>query len=485
MNDEEKGNCLQCNKEFIKIKRVKNHKFCCNDCKDKYYQEHPKQEDVVCSNCNKVYSRRKQGKRNVNNYCCLDCEKEFKHKQKWEERECEICKETFDCLKTKTKRFCSIQCQGKWQTTQIGIVNPRFSSHLTNCDWCYKEYYEKNYKFTNQENHFCSTECRQEWYAKVWSQTDEWKETSRKRAVKNLEEGLFSKTESGAQRIVNGILDKLSIVYVNEKGFNYCAVDNYLTEHNLIIEVMGTYWHTDNRSYSNINYPMQVNRIRMDKIKHNSIRKDYGIEILYLWEYDISHSEGLCIKLIQQYIENKGKLFNYHSLNYIFDGNALSQKTNLILPYMEWDIENLNTIIDVSVKEKMSKKQQDRWITFNCEQCDGEREELISHFLKMEHHYCGVECFHLAQKKRYQVECDNCGETVEVLKGKYDTNKHFFCDQECQHEYQKRVGFKRNGGYVEFVCEQCEKLSKKKTGDYNKSKHHFCSKECNYIYRTK
>jgi hypothetical protein len=45
--------------------------------------------------------------------------------------------------------------------------------------------------------------------------------------------------------------------YLNEKQFQYFAVDNYLEEYNLIIEVMGTYWHCDNRFYPTVNYEMQ------------------------------------------------------------------------------------------------------------------------------------------------------------------------------------------------------------------------------------
>jgi hypothetical protein len=40
----------------------------------------------------------------------------------------------------------------------------------------------------------------------------------------------------------------------------------------------------------------------------------------------------------------------------------------------------------------MSKKQQDKWIAFNCEVCGKEREELISHYNLHKHHYCSKEC---------------------------------------------------------------------------------------------
>jgi predicted RNA-binding Zn-ribbon protein involved in translation (DUF1610 family) len=59
---------------------------------------------------------------------------------------------------------------------------------------------------------------------------------------------------------------------------------------------------------------------------------------------------------------------------------------------MQWDKKELNNIIDIKTKIKMCKKQQEKWITFKCENCGKEREELISHYKKHKHHYCCREC---------------------------------------------------------------------------------------------
>jgi hypothetical protein len=47
-----------------------------------------------------------------------------------------------------------------------------------------------------------------------------------KRAVKILEDGLVSKTQSKPQIIINTLLDEMNIGYINEKGFDFYAVDN-------------------------------------------------------------------------------------------------------------------------------------------------------------------------------------------------------------------------------------------------------------------
>lgn len=37
----------------------------------------------------------------------------------------------------------------------------------------------------------------------------------------------------------------MNIKYINEKTFKYYSVDNYLVDYNLIIEIMGDYFHAN------------------------------------------------------------------------------------------------------------------------------------------------------------------------------------------------------------------------------------------------
>lgn len=438
------NNCLYCGNEFDVYDHVSDQKYCCLDCKAEHYRENPKQEIVICSNCNKDYIRRKQSRYN-NNFCSLECELDFKHKQSWEFRKCEICEEEFECLKSVTQRFCSIQCQGIWQSQYlIGENSPGYNHEFSKedrtiiCEWCKNPFEVSPHKIDIAK--YCSDKCRQEYFSNVLSQTPEWKERSRKNAVRNLENKVWD-TNTGIQILVNDFLNELDINYKNEKGFIHFAVDNYLIDFNLIIEVMGSYWHCDHRIYNNINYEMQVNRIRMDKIKHTFLLKNYGIETLYLWEKDIENDPQLCKNLILHYVNNNGIIDNYNSFNYTFD-NKLNINNIINIPYMDWDIEDLKLIIDTSVKEKMSHKQQDKWITYNCEYCGNEKEMLIGHYNIQKHHYCSRECTQKASITRVKVKCNNCAKDLEVIKSKYDKNIRFFCDRECQHEYQKKLGFK-------------------------------------------
>jgi endogenous inhibitor of DNA gyrase (YacG/DUF329 family) len=275
---------------------------------DKYKYENMELIELECDNCGEKIQR-KNFKRYDHTFCSKKCVLEFKHKEHWEFRKCEICGEEFECKKSSPQRFCSIQCQGKWQSEYLVGENANGYNHdvsiedrTLTCEWCGEKFQVVPSEIENTR--FCSNQCRHEWYSKVLSQTDEWKEESRKRAVYILENGFVSSTMTEPQIIINELLNSLNIKYQNEKGFTYYTVDNYLLEHNLIIEVMGTYWHCDYRFYPNINYEMQVKRIKIDKAKHTYIKGNYNIEILYLWEYDIKNNINLCKELILNYIFN-------------------------------------------------------------------------------------------------------------------------------------------------------------------------------------
>lgn len=486
-----------CNKEFeVSFNRVKlnKDKYCCAKCSQ---EAQTNKIEIKCDFCgNPKFITPSQFKKSKKHFCSYKCSnkyvKEYNKNQKWELRICEICTTEFECKKVSSQRFCSHKCQSQWQSqTLVGENANNFNKDYSiedrtiECEWCQTNFTVKPYEIG--KSRFCSNTCRQAWYANVYSQTEEWKEQSKINAIRILENGLISKTNTKPQKIINEILDDLNINYINEKGFNYCAVDNYLVDYNLIIEVMGTYWHVDNRFYPKINYEIQVNRIKMDKIKNKNLLKDYNINVLYLWEYDIINNKELCKKLIKEYINNDGILSNYHSFNY---NDMLLLNKDIIIPYMEWDIKELHNIIDLTVKEKMSKKQQDKWIKFNCEVCGKEKEELISHYNKKEHHFCSRECSGTKKQELVKVNCMYCNKEKYVKINDYQNNKTklFYCSRECKHDYAIKCiknFYTIEGSYIMFNCENCNKQHKKLIRDFKKSKHHFCSSSCNYEFKKK
>ena len=302
---------------------------------------------LKCEWCGKdIYKTKTEFNRHNHHFCSNKCQLEYQHSLKFEYRECEICHELFECNKKSKQRFCSQKCQGKWQSSQTGLLNPRNRLINYKCENCGKEGLMKRKQFNAANHHFCSDRCRNEWLKANVYCTEEWSKQRSKIAVQSLADGNLKK-ESKPQIIINNLLDEINISYVNEKSYEYYSVDNYLCDFNLIIEVMGDYWHTNPFKYSSdkINNTQQ-NRIYKDKTKQKYIYNNFGIRILYLWESDIYNNLTLCKNLIIKYIENNGNISNYHSFNYhLDDNNLLLLNKTIITPYFELE-NNINNVVN-------------------------------------------------------------------------------------------------------------------------------------------
>ena len=238
---------------------------------------------IECENCGKITAQtRTQYKRAKHHFCSNKCQKEFQHKETHEIRKCLICGKEFEVSKRSTQSLCSALCQKEWQKLQIGEKNPRYTRKRVVCECCGKEVIVKNYKTENGQHLFCSDQCRRNWYSNVWSQQDDWKEKSRIRAVKILEKGSIG-TNTKPQKIINDMLEQMNVGYINEKTYKYYSVDNYLFEYDLIIEVMGDFWHCNPLKYIDVFNSIQEKRIPKDKAKHTYIKNNHNIEILYLF----------------------------------------------------------------------------------------------------------------------------------------------------------------------------------------------------------
>lgn len=252
--------------------------------------------------------------------------------------------------------YCGTECY--WKHKPIvegqGKDNWQYKRISTHCSNCGKEidvipYYYNNKNSFGDSNNFCSQKCywefRRNYYvgdkssAKNREWTDEQREHMKQIALKNSRSS--KRFDSKAQLIVNELLDKYNIKYKREEVFKYYAVDNYLYDYNLIIEVMGDYWHCSPlkyNDYGSLINSVQQKDIHMDKAKHTYIKLHYNIEILYLWESDILNNSNLCEDLITYYIKNNGIIENYHSFNWNYIDKNFSLSNNIIIPYQDMDI---------------------------------------------------------------------------------------------------------------------------------------------------
>lgn len=289
--------------------------------------------DVPCEWCGKIiYKTDYQLNHHKHNFCSNECSASYRSATSQEIRECEICHKAFTVNRSSPQRFCSRDCQNLWQKDNTGVNNVRFRGQKVCCDWCHNKIIVGKAQLDRYEYHFCGNNCRQQWYSNVFSQSQEWKETSRIRGAELCAKqgGNYS---TKPQIMVNQMLDDLSIKYINEKSFDFFSVDNYLQDYNLIIEVMGDYWHSNPVQYQRELNDMQIKRIHQDNRKHSYILQQYQINILYLWEYDIVNNAELCKELIALYTKNYGVLSNYHSFNYELNNSRLSIKPTIVNPY--------------------------------------------------------------------------------------------------------------------------------------------------------
>lgn len=262
--------------------------------------------------------------------------------------------------------YCSNECYWSDKPNKIakGSESEYYNRIHTRCTNCGKSMYvipsqyNVENRFNDNHNFYCR-ECywkyRSKYYigdksnAKFMQWTDELRDKIRDCLLNRMAGD--DRLNTKPQIIVNSILDGNGVKYCREYKFRYYAVDNYLSEHNLIIEVMGDYWHTNPQKYNKDKYPLnskQLDGIHRDKLKHSYIFNHYDVNILYLWESDIVNRRDLCGMLILKYIEQRGVLENYHSFNYDVVGNKLELKTDIITPYQEQDIENYKKLLKIS-----------------------------------------------------------------------------------------------------------------------------------------
>lgn len=288
---------------------------------------------IRCQWCGKLmYMIQSRIKKQKTYTCSAECASELKKFMFTEIRQCGFCHEWYSCKPGSPKRFCSVECQWEWQKTNTGFKNPKFQGKTIPCDYCGELFEIHKYNLDKYEHHFCSAQCRKDWHREVFSQDEEWKEKSRIRGAETTKMQL-GKCNTLPQIIVNKYLSSMKIKYQNEYCIKYYSVDNYLDDYNLIIEVMGDYWHYNiSNPKINKNEPnkIQKHRIDADRRKHTYIKNYLNIEVLYLWEYDIINNFDLCEKLIQLYIENNGVLSNYHSYNYTLKDNEIILKDEII-----------------------------------------------------------------------------------------------------------------------------------------------------------
>lgn len=308
--------CKVCGKEYLKLHS--RHFYCSIACKR---LANPQAKPIIlpCTNCGKEASftkgnfvRKQKSPNTIGYFCTKKCEAEYRVKSAVEIRVCEFCKVDFSCKKGERLRFCSMQCQFDWQkATRIGKNHPSYDQSFPEelrskkCSFCGKTM--KVGRKSYETKLYCSKRC--------------------------MLSGM-SNSMTKPHLAICKLLEEMGMAYEIEKTFHRYSFDCFLTNKNLPIEVMGTYWHRDPRNYKNDPDELQLNGIRRDGRKGKQA-KDEGLNILYLWETDINSSIIVCAELIKSFYESEGILDNYHSFNYHLTDEKLVLNEVLLIPTFE------------------------------------------------------------------------------------------------------------------------------------------------------
>jgi very-short-patch-repair endonuclease len=337
--------CLWCEKQFVS--GFKKTKFCsfncagkhknnvgigesfCKQCDSKFKQKHSKQLycsikckrehagknapsiEVKCTYCHRSIERLiKVVKRQTNFFCNIECQSRYNSQNGREYRSCEECKKEFYCKKSEKTRFCSMACQGVWQSkTRTGRNSPTYNHN-----------FDEVYRTRECEN------CNKTMKIEPW-QIDIKRFCSRKCQLLSQKKSL-----TRPHKIISEILDRLKIEHVNEYKIGRFSIDCYLPRLDVAVEVMGDYWHCNPEQYDFPINDIQLKGIRRD-IRKDKILRLRGIRVLYLWENDIYNFPETCSRLIIETIENED-FDGSHSFNYYLDEeNILNMKEKLLYPY--------------------------------------------------------------------------------------------------------------------------------------------------------
>lgn len=258
------------------------------------------------------------------------------------------------------KHTVSFRCEKHKRIVKKGGEHPQYKRVECVCTNCGNTFFRtpsqiKRVNKFGEQNVFCCRKCYSEFRHKyyVGEKGAMYQHVYTEEQRKNLSRGVVKRASSAErlnssiQKTVDKILDELNVLYQREMPFDFYSCDNYLPDQNLIIEVMGDYWHSNPNRYSHsgrmINN-IQARGILKDKQKFSYIDNHYHIPILYLWETDIKTDPEKCKRLICRFIQWRS-LPNYHSFNYTLDNNNLHFTDEIVTPYQDLPVSEYKSLI--------------------------------------------------------------------------------------------------------------------------------------------
>lgn len=291
--------CIVCGKKFIPTRS--NHVCCSKKCRNQYFVAH---KDRICIVCGITFQS------NRNTYFCSSQCKDKHHEMSKKKKQCLYCGATFSATNS-VHYFCTEKCKNAYYDQNMEYCE------LT-CSHCKQNFLrKKKYMSQNGDVVFCSQKCKGEYYAEMYRQN----------VLHRLANGEFKTTMTTPHLIISEYLKSVNIQHMNEYIISPFAADIKLNDYNIILEIMGSYWHADCRRYNlnKLNESQQQN-IRRDKRKHDFLLKN-NYRVLYLWEYDVIQDLDKCKLLINEFLNNNVK--SAHSSEYDLDNFKLIKNNTI------------------------------------------------------------------------------------------------------------------------------------------------------------
>lgn len=256
--------CGFCKIEFVSTKSALNKSvsgnlFCSNQCVGKY---------------NGLTMDRRVLK------TCLMCDKEYKVKQ----------------VHKDTSVACSIECQSKWQSTYLtgeNANNFRGGNRIKECKNCRETFYAGTpSEFINRV--FCGLKCKHIYWEENTVNSDFFIKRRAKGNIEYRKKMSENYIETKPEKMVRELLEQKGLVknidfYQEKSFFGKYFTDFFFPSTNLIIEVMGDYWHANPQIYGESKIPLnteQEARIIKDKEKKEDFIEQ-GYHYIEIWESDI------------------------------------------------------------------------------------------------------------------------------------------------------------------------------------------------------
>lgn len=275
---------------------------------------------VKCDNCNKEINKRPSQVRE-HNFCCNECygiwrsknitgDKVHNHKEKIL-YPCDNCGKIVELFESKYEQikngnqkncFCSKECKAEWDSFHFigeGNANYQGGDIEKTCEYCGKKYYVQKHR--DGRTRFCSRDCVNAWQKDVLAFDKDWLDFRRNVGIKTMQQQKNRYTKP--ELITREYLDEHNILYYHQhKMHDMFVVDFYLYELDIVIEVLGDYWHGNPKFYgeSEDKIPLkdwQITTRQKDQRKYNHLINE-GHKVFMLWEDDIYKNINECMRLL-------------------------------------------------------------------------------------------------------------------------------------------------------------------------------------------